>query len=98
MLARCLFLAVTDVAVAQLEKNYSCTKIILTIQSHQQHIIYKRWFLIAELFSCVCCIYSGIWIHLDELRVIKGRINFCLYYINCFVTSDGACKGTRHQG
>ena len=34
MLARCLFLAVTDVAVAQLEKNYSCTKIILTIQSH----------------------------------------------------------------
>ena len=38
MLARCLFLAVTDVAVAQLEKNYSCTKIILTIQSHQSEI------------------------------------------------------------
>ena len=90
MLARCLFLAVTDVAVAQLEKSYKLCG--------PQHIIYKRWFLIAELFSCVCCIYSGIWIHLDELRVIKGRINFCLYYINCFVTSDGACKGTRHQG
>ena len=38
MLARCLFLAVTDVAVAQLEKNYSCTKIILTIQSHQSEL------------------------------------------------------------
>ena len=38
MLARCLFLAVSGVAVAQLEKNYSCTKIILTIQSHQSEL------------------------------------------------------------
>ena len=39
MLALCLFLAVTDVTIiAQLEVNYSCTKIILTIQSHQSEL------------------------------------------------------------
>ena len=39
MLARSLFLMVTDVTIiAQLEVNYSCTKIILTIQSHQSEL------------------------------------------------------------
>ena len=39
MLARSLFLMVTDVTIiAQLEVNYSCTEIILTIQPHQSEL------------------------------------------------------------
>ena len=38
MLARFLFLTITNVAMAQLEENYSCTKTILTIQSHRNEL------------------------------------------------------------
>ena len=42
MLALCLFLTITNLAVAQLEENYFCTEIILTIQSHQSELQTSR--------------------------------------------------------